>query len=150
MGRTMTSSSTVRVEVGPLPSEAALPWLTSTLRIVAAISAHPELVRFEIPREATDTFTHHLLEWLDLAESSDVFHWVGKEDPATARALLTYWVRIDQLSDEEMGRLGVAWSSPEGYRFFEALTSAIIDALADTSEFGALAAELSQIWGGGS
>ena len=150
MGRTMTSSSTVRVEVGPLPSEAALPWLTSTLRIVAAISAHPELVRFEIPREATDTFTHHLLEWLDLAESSDVFHWVGKEDPATARALLTYWVRIDQLSDEEMGRLGVAWSPPEGYRFFEALTSAIIEALADTPEFGHLAAELGEIWGGSS
>jgi len=147
MGRTMTS--TVRVELGPLPSQAARSWLGATLRIVAALSAHPELVRLEVDREATDTFTSHLLEWLDVAERSDVFRWTGREDPATARTLLTYWVRIDQLSDDEIARLGVSWSPPEGQPFFEALTSAIIEAVAETPEFGELATELAEIWGAG-
>jgi len=148
VGRTMTSK--VHVELGPLPSSAAHAWLGSTLRLVAAVSAHPELVPFEVPQEATDTFTLHLLRWLDIARGSEVFYWVDEEDPATLRALLAYWVRLDQLSDDEIAHLGVSWSPPEGHAFFEALTAAIIDAIAETSEFGELAAELADIWSGGS
>ena len=148
MGRTMTS--TVRVELGPVPSTAAHVWLSSTLRIVAAISAHPELVAFEAPKEVSDTFTRYLLQWLDMAERSDVFRWTGNEDAATLRALLTYWVRIDQLSDDDIERLGVSWSPPDGQPFFEALTSGVIEAIAETPEFGELAAELAEIWGSSS
>jgi hypothetical protein len=147
MGRT-TMTSTVRVELGPVPSMAAHVWLSSTLRIVAAVSAHPELVHLELPTDLTDTFTSHLLQWLDVAERSEVFHWIGREDAAKVRTLLTYWVRLDRLSDEEIARLGVSWSPPEGQPFFEALTSGVIEALAETPQFGELAAELAEIWGG--
>jgi hypothetical protein len=53
---------------------------------------------------------------------------------------------IDQMDDEQMARLGVNWSPPDGQPFFRALVAGVLDAMSRHEETRRLAGLLTEQW----
>jgi hypothetical protein len=60
--------------------------------------------------------------------------------------IVGYWSGIDALSDEQLQRLGISWSPPDGAPFFTALTTGVLTALRRHDETQRLAARLGEQW----
>lgn len=142
------SKDQVTIQLGPVPSSAARVWIRNTSAIVQAVRDHKDELGIDVPDEVTDLFLRYLAEWLDVAEAHDEFYWAAAADVRNARRLIEYWAAIDALTDEQMARLGVTWSPPEGEQFFVALTTAVLEALARHDSTDDLVAMLRrQRWG---
>lgn len=145
--RMSRTGDVVNLRLGPLPSEAARVWIPNTMAIVAAVDAHRDELGLDLPDGVTDLFHRYLREWLAVAESSDEFYWAATASAETTRQLIEVWAAIDALTDEQMEMLGCSWSPPAGTPFFEALTAAVLDALARHESMRDLVSSLEGQWG---
>jgi CheY-like chemotaxis protein len=145
--RVSRSGNMVTLRLGPLPSEAARVWIPNTMSIVAAVHLHQDELGLDLPPGVTDLFLRYLREWLAVAEAEHEFYWAATAEADAARQLVECWAAIDGLSDEQMDRLGCAWSPPEGTPFFIALTEAVLDALTRNDSMRDLVSSLEQQWG---
>lgn len=146
--RVTKAGDTVTLRLGPLPSEAARVWIPNTMAIVAAVSLHADELGLVLPEGVTDLFMRYLREWLSVAENEQEFFWAATASAESARQLVEVWANIDSLSEEQLARLGCAWSPPEGEPFFHALTAAVLEALARHESLHDLVASLEGQWGG--
>lgn len=123
------SKDQVTLQLGPVPSSAARVWIRNTTAIVEAVQTHKDELGIDVPDEVTELFLRYLAQWLDVAEAEDEFFWAAAAEVENARRLIEYWAVIDALDDDQLARLDVSWSPPEGEAFFVALTTAVLDAL---------------------
>lgn len=137
-------ASMVEVVVGPVPSEAARVWVANTRCIVDAVRARPDVIA--VPAEVLDTFDRFLDAWHDIAAGGGDFHWVARAPYQEVERLVEYWAAIDAMTDEQLGELGCRWSPPAGVPFFEALTSAVLTAVARHDKTERLAEALRRQW----
>ena len=146
---TPAAKDEINLRLGPLPSIAARAWIANTSTIVAAVQArrHELDLADEAPRDITELFLRYLAEWRDVAETGEEFYWAAVTDVGTARRLVECWAAIDAMGDEQLAMLGCTWSPPEGEPFFQALTLAVLEALAAHQATQELAASLQEQWG---
>src|SRR5205814_6713985 len=127
--RTAGDDASIDVRVGPVPVTAARVWIANTKLILAALQEHDEVLEQPVPRDVLDLFCSYLDRWEDVAAGDGDFTWVARAAPADVERLVTWWGVIDAMSDEQLARLGVAWSPPEGEVFFRALVAGVLDAV---------------------
>lgn len=136
------------ISIGPLAVTAARIWIPNTMSIIQALLNHPERTSVEVPAADLDAFMRFLVQWGSVAEAaSDEFFWTGTAPAPTVRSLVESWSRVDAMTDDELISLGVRWSPPEGQPFFEALTAAVLVALAADPGSEELEGELREQWG---
>lgn len=147
LGHLASSQSEIELRLGPVDSHAARVWIDNTTAILAAVRAHPEVLGGEpVPADVLDVFERFLATWRFLAGATDDFYWTARGEAAEVERVVDSWVRIDRMTDEQLARLGVHWSPPEGQPFFQALTACVIDAVSSRHEMRALAAVLTGQW----
>src|SRR5581483_10242012 len=121
-------------------------WVANTKAIMTAIRDHQEVVwpaiGGPVPQEVLARFDRLLASWSEVADTSDVFFWVGRMRPDHVRTLVSEWARLDAMDDATLDAIGVQWSGPEGRVFFEALTQAVVASLSRHEETQRLAERL--------
>ena len=140
------ASDGIEIHVGPVASAAARVWVPNTRRIIEAVSAHPEVVGEQIPADVVELFLSFLQQWEAVAASTEEFRWVARADADAVARVVGYWATIDAMTDEQLRRLGVSWSPPEGAPFFAALTTGVLTALRRHDDTQRLAARLGEQW----
>ena len=119
----------IAYRIGPVPQASAQAWLGTTRRILDRIlDAEPTAAPFRIPDEVAGHLRHVLDGW-DEAARHDPFEFEGSEDVLVARRLLTYWLNIVSLSEEQRRALGVEDWPASGAAFEAALGRAILASL---------------------
>lgn len=138
----------MRVQVGPLASGSVTIWVAYARTVLAQALAHPGS-HAPLAAEAIDAFEDFLDLWDDAARDTTEFVWSTEVDPERVEYLAHVWFRLAaELADEAEAR-GFPLSPPEGDEFYQALVSAVLDALAhegrSTFEF---AEQLREEWPG--
>jgi CheY-like chemotaxis protein len=136
----------MEIHVGPVSSSAARVWIANTRKILAAVGAHPEILDEAVPRAVLDLFGSFLDQWEAVAATTDEFRWVARADPDDVLRVVGYWAAIDAMTDDQLRRLGIDWSPPDGAPFFTALTTGVVTALHRHEETQRLAARLGEQW----
>ena len=136
----------IEIHVGPVASSAVRVWVDNTRKILDAVAAHPEELPEPIPPDVLEIFDSFLQQWDAVAAATSEFRWVARANADDVTRIVSYWASIDSLSDEQLERLGIAWSPPEGAPFFEALTTGVLTALRRHEETRRLAARLGEQW----
>lgn len=144
LDRTGDAGSTVEVRVGPVSGAAARVWIANSTKILDAVVAHPGEVF--VPADALDLFRSLLAEWEQAASGAEEFVWVARVERSEISRIVEQWAVLDAMDDEQLHRLGVHWSPPEGTPFFEALTTGVLQALERHEETRRLAARLGRKW----
>jgi CheY-like chemotaxis protein len=137
----------IRVRIGPVPSAAALAWVTNSAAILDAFVAHPEMLDVPIVEADAARFRQLLDLWRQFASTRESFCWIGTAAREEVERLVRVWAALDSVSDEQIAALGCAWSPPEARPFYEALTRGVVAALERHHETQDLARTLSQKWG---
>lgn len=116
--------------IGPVPRDAAVAWLAVTRRNLDRVLAAGPRAPFRIPAEVA-VHLHQVLDAWDGAAVGDDGPYVyeGSEDVLVARRLLTYWLNIVSLSEEQRALLGVEPWPPEAAAFEAAVGRAILASL---------------------
>lgn len=144
--RASAADATIEVRVGPISAKAARVWIPNTRTIIDAVAAQPEVLGETIPDDVIDLFRSFLDQWDVVAANTEEFRWVARAKPADVSRVVGYWATIDSMTDEQLARLGIHWSPPEGEPFFQALTAGVLDALRRHEETQRLAAHLGEQW----
>jgi CheY-like chemotaxis protein len=147
LDRAAAVEGSVEVRLGPVAGEAARVWVANTKTIIDAVAAHPDVLDEPIPDDVLELFRSFLDQWADIAGDADEFRWVARASPADVERVVSSWAAIDRMTDDDVARLGVHWSPPQGEPFFHALTEATLDALQRHDDTARLAARLSEQWG---
>jgi CheY-like chemotaxis protein len=140
------STGGIEIHVGPVSSKAARVWVANTTKIIDAVAAHPEVLGHTIPPNVIDLFRSFLQQWEAIAASTEEFRWVARAQPDEVNHVVNEWAVIDSMTDDQVARLGVAWSPPEGAPFFTALTTGVLTALRRHEETQRLAERLGEQW----
>lgn len=146
LGHLASPESEVELRLGPVDAGSARVWVDNTSRILAAVRKHPEVLEEEVPAGILDQFDVLLETWGTLADAAEDFYWTARGDAVDVQTLVDWWAKIDRLSPEQMGALGVHWSPPKGEPFFLALTACVMDAISDRRDMEALVAALRHQW----
>jgi CheY-like chemotaxis protein len=136
------------VKIGPVPAAAARAWIDNAVCVVEAVRANPLLLDRPVPVEVFDALMRFLRVWRDIAGSGDGdFFWAARANPSEVGALLEAWAAIGRIPDEGLASVGCVRGVPEGRPFYEAVTSAILDAVQRFDATSSLAATLQRQWG---
>jgi CheY-like chemotaxis protein len=146
LGHLASPEAEVEIRLGPVDAAAARVWVDNTSTIVAAVREHPGVLEEPVPGEVLDQFVALLETWQTLAAATDEFYWTARGDALDVETLVDWWAKIDRLSPEQLGTLGVHWSPPEGEPFFRALTACVMNAISARREMAALVAVLKHQW----
>jgi DNA-binding NarL/FixJ family response regulator len=144
--RAAENDGDLAVRVGPIPSDAALDWVDNTARIIAAVRRRPDVLDTPVDDVVFETFDHYLAVWRDIAVGNDEFTWAARASADDVERLVSAWASIDRLTDAQLSELGIEWSSPLGRQFFDALTTAVLEALAAHEATANLASRLQPQW----
>ena len=136
----------VQVRVGPVAADAAGVWVENTTKLVDALFDHPDELPAGVDLGVLRLLTRFLDEWRTVASAGGEFRWSAAAAPATVEQLVGAWARIDELPDDAMARLGCQWSPPEAKPFFDALSTAVVDALSRVDELAPLVDSLPDDW----
>jgi hypothetical protein len=118
----------IEYRIGPVPQASARAWLDATRRNLRRVTSAESRAPFRIPGEVAAQLHEVLDEW-DEAARADPFEFVGSQDVAVARRLLTYWLNIVSLSAEQRRALGVEDWPVEAAAFEGAVGRAILASL---------------------
>lgn len=115
----------MQVEIGPVPSKAALAWLDYADGVLRELDRDDR----GIPAGARAEFRRLTAEWRAAAQADPTFRWTGNPDPAHVEFLVLSLYRLGtRLSDEEReGRRELR--PPEARRFHVVLVQSVLDAL---------------------
>jgi len=144
--RAAENDGDLAVRVGPIPSEAALDWVDNTAKIINAVRHRPDVLDTPVDDAVFETFDHYLAVWRDIAVGNDEFTWAARASSEDVERLVGAWASIDRLTDAQLEELGIEWSSPLGRTFFDALTAAVLEALAAHEATANLASRLQPQW----
>jgi CheY-like chemotaxis protein len=144
--RAADNDGDLTVRVGPIPSEAALDWVDNTAKIINAVRHHPDVLDTPVDDIVFETFDHYLAVWRDIAVGNEEFTWAARASADDVERLVGAWASIDRMTDAQLEELGIEWSSPLGRTFFDALTAAVLEALAAHEVTANLAARLQPQW----
>lgn len=146
VGHGADPDATMELRVGPVPAAAARVWVANTRTIIDAVAAQPDVLDEPVPDEVLDLFRGFLDQWAEIAADATEFRWAARAHPDDVSRIVTQWATIDGMSDQQLQRLGVHWSPPEGEPFFHALTSGVLEALRRHEDTRRLAARLGRQW----
>jgi diguanylate cyclase (GGDEF)-like protein len=129
--------NTVTLLVGPVASASAVAWLEHTVELLDYVKSSPAgfLV---IPPGVLGAIEAYMATWAEVAASSDLFLWTGREDPNVLRAVTHYWFHLTELRAQR--ELLEIEPPAAAHLFNEALISAILVALTVSAD-GELEAE---------
>ena len=144
--RAAEDAGDLAVHVGPIPSAAALDWLENTAKIINAVRRRPDVLDTPVDEAVFETFERYLQVWHDIAVGNEEFTWAARASSADVERLVGAWASIDRMTDEQLVELGIDWSGPLGRQFFDALTAAVLEALAAHEATANLAARLQPQW----
>jgi CheY-like chemotaxis protein len=148
LGHLASPDTEVGLRLGPVDAGAARVWVHNTSKIVAAVRAHPEVLGEAVPDDVLDVYEELLETWRQLAGASDEFYWAARAEQSEVERLVDGWARIDRMSEDQLTRLGVHWSPPEGEPFFRALTACVLNAISNRRDMESLVAALTRQWTG--
>jgi CheY-like chemotaxis protein len=148
LGHLASPEAEVELRLGPVEAGAARVWVDNTSKIVAAVRAHPEVLGEAVPDDVLDVYEELLETWRRLAAATEEFYWAARADRSEVERLVEAWARIDRMSDDQLSRLGVHWSPPEGEPFFHALTACVLNAISNRRDMESLVAVLTRQWTG--
>lgn len=118
----------IAYRIGPVPPEAARAWLDVTRRNIDTIQTSVR-APFRIPTEVANQLRHVIDEWQRPLEREGPYVYEGNEDVHVARRLLTYWLNIVSLSEEQRRAVGAEDWPAEAAVFEAALGRAILASL---------------------
>jgi CheY-like chemotaxis protein len=148
LGHLASPEAEVELRLGPVDAGAARTWVDNTSKIVAAVRAHPEVLGEPVPQEVLDIYDELLDTWGQLAAATEEFYWAARAERSEVERLVDAWARIDRMSDDQLRRLGVHWSPPEGEPFFRALTACVLNAISSRRDMESLVEVLTGQWTG--
>ena len=122
---------TMRVEVGPVPSDAAVMWLAYARTVLAQVITMPATYGVDVSPDELAAFEAYLDEWELIANTAPVFHWVSDADAHKVKALADTWVKLADGMARAAEERGYELQPQEGKPFTDALAVAVITALAE-------------------
>lgn len=141
-----TSSTDLAVEVGPVPSDAALEWIDNSRKIIEAVGSSPAFADVDITPEIIETFSRYLESWREVAEADREFVWAARASAEDVEHLLEAWVAIDAVDTARLRAVGLDWSSPRGTLFKDALTAAVLEVLQRQEALRSVTERLQRLW----
>jgi hypothetical protein len=117
------------VEVGPVPSASVLAWTRYARTIVEDVRDNAEDFPPPVDLQALDAFERYLSGWQAAAATCESFRWAEDVDPETVEYLLHAWFLIASRLAAGAERRGLTLSPPEGDAFYQAIVTAVLDAL---------------------
>ena len=135
------------VRVGPVSSGSVTLWVAYARTVLGQATVRPG--EHAVPDELIEGFEAYLDEWELAAAGGSEVVWEHDLDPEHVRYLAHAFHRIAVGLAAEAERRGYPISPPEGDEFYQALVSALLDALERDSEpMREFAADLRTTWPG--
>ena len=115
--------------IGPVPQQAAQAWLDVTKRNIDRLLDAGSRAPFRLPTEVATQLHHVLDEWRGALRADGSYLYEGDEEVLVARRLLTYWLNIVSLSEDQRRALDIEDWPAEATLFEAALGRAILASL---------------------
>jgi hypothetical protein len=139
----------MRVEVGPVPSESAIAWISYARAVLSGFGLRGVKVEAEAGPEVVAAFRGYLDEWEQTAAEDAVFKWTTDLDAEHVQYLVHAFHRVVQRLAEATELRGTALMPPEAVQFDTSLVVGLLDSLAAAGEpMKAFAEELRAFWPG--
>jgi hypothetical protein len=120
----------MRVQIGPVPSGSVTMWVAYARTVLAEAITRPRKHAVRISPEAIEGFESFLDQWDDHARTDEEFLWVAEVNPEQVEYLAHAWFTIAAALAEEADARGFPLAPSEGEAFYQALVTAVLDALA--------------------
>lgn len=104
-------------------------WVLYARTVLAQALTHPGTPGETLPPEAVERFEHYLDAWEDVAALDTEFVWIDDVDPEEIEFLAHTWFGLARDLAEEAEQRGYPLAPPEGDEFYQALLTALLDAL---------------------
>jgi CheY-like chemotaxis protein len=124
----------VQISFGPVPAESARVWVENARVVLDGVRRAGDELPVELPPEIESAFRSYLDEWDAVATREDPFEWSADIDRDHARHLVVYFFSLLSLDDELWAQHGLPFTPPEAQPFINALSDAVISALAAEDE----------------
>lgn len=118
------------VEVGPVPSGSVVAWVTYARTVVDDLQDTAEDFPTPVPADTLAVFAGFLDEWEAEARRCDTFRWSADVEPEAVEYFVHAWFTIAQRLAASAERRGIVLAPEEGEAFYQALVTAVLDALA--------------------
>jgi hypothetical protein len=115
------------VEIGPLPSRAALAWVAYARAVITELKAEDSSLP-RLPPEVVRAFARYLTQWRAAARVGEIFRWSGEAEAEEVEYLLHAWFNLAQFLSNRAGAGGPR-SPAEGQVFYDAVVTALLDGL---------------------
>lgn len=137
------------VEVGPVPSASVLAWARYARSVVDDIRDTAEDFPPPVDLAVLDAFERYLGEWEAEAKAHEVFRWSDDLDAESVEYLLHAWFVLAQRQAAAAKRRGIVLAPAEGVPFYQAVVTAVLDALeAEGRGRAQFSAHLRSFWPG--
>jgi two-component system chemotaxis response regulator CheY len=128
----------MQISFGPVPAESARVWIENARIVLDGVRAAGDALPVELPSDIEAAFRHYLDEWHAIAERVEAegapFEWSAEIDRDHARHLVVYFFSLLSLDDELWAAHSLPFTPPEAQPFIDALSNAVIEALAAEDE----------------
>jgi CheY-like chemotaxis protein len=121
----------VHIAFGPVPAASARQWVTDARTVLRKVRAAGDALPVVLPPEVEQAFVGYLDAWEERARTSDPFEWEAEVDTDDARHLLVYFFSVLSLDDDLWAAYDLPFTSPVAQPFIDALSSAVLTALAE-------------------
>lgn len=112
-----------------MPASSVLAWTKYARCVVEDVRDAAEDFHLLVPADALDAFERYLGEWEGVARDGDPFRWAADVEPETVEYLVHAWfVLATRLAGRAQQR-GVSLAPTEGEPFYQAVVTALLDAL---------------------
>ena len=125
-----------------MSAEVARIWLDNSAGIVAGARRHRYELSITVEEPLLDLVEAYLVLWRDAAEGVDTFHWQADVDPDHVREIVSQWLLLARLTDDDLRVIGCQWAPPETQPCYDALLQGVIAALDQDPDTRAMARQL--------
>jgi two-component system chemotaxis response regulator CheY len=124
----------MQISFGPVPAESARVWIENARIVLDGVRAAGDALPVELPADIEAAFRAYLDEWDEIAARDEPFEWAADIDGDHARHLIVYFFSLLSLDDELWAAHSLPFTPPEAQPFIDALSNAVIEALAAEDE----------------
>jgi hypothetical protein len=132
----------IRLVVGPVPAEVAREWVDNSRVVVAAVRQHRLALSIPVRPPILELIDAVLAVWQDVAAEASVFRWESEVEVEQLLSLAKEWRELAAMTADDLAVLGVAWADERTAPMFDAVVTALADALQALPSTAALGAEL--------
>lgn len=132
------------LQLGPLSAAGARDWIEYAKKTLGRFAGRVDELPFDVPPDVVLAFETYLASW-EVAAQVDPFVWSREVEAFEIRHLMTYWLNIAHVLNDEATLRGAPRTTAAAAAFYQSLIEALLAALAEEDQVGG---RLHQAWPG--